>query len=125
MQLLQNNQAIGKLKINILYLSVITLITALSWIGFSVYQSFSKNTIDITIQKIIKPINPNLDTSALSEFKSTRSSAPKEFQIISISRQNNQTTHTIIDPFNNRKELIPIASSSTLPVASSSTEMVP
>ncbi len=125
MQLLQNNPVVGKLKINLLYLSVITLITALTWIGFSVYQSFSKNTIDANVQKIIKPINPTLDTAALSEYKATRKPLPEEFQIISISRQNNQTVRSVIDPFNNRKEILPIASSSTLPVASSSVEMIP
>lgn len=125
MQLLPSNRTAEKLKVNLLYLGIITLITVITWIGFSVYQSFSKATVDTSIQKLIKSINPTLDIDTLSQFKMSRTAPPDQFQIISISRQNNQAVRQIIDPFSNHRENIPTASSSTLPVASSSTEMVP
>ena len=100
MRLLPDNRLIGKLKINVFYMSVITLMTVVVWIGFSVYQSLSKNTVDTSIQKLITPINPTLDTDTLSQFQQSRVTPPLEFQIITLIRKNNQPVQATLDPFN-------------------------
>ena len=114
MNLPQNNQITGKLKLDVFYLSVISLLTVVVWVGFSVYQSLSKNTVDASVQKLITQINPNLDTEAFYQFQKTRVTPPEEFQIITYTRQNNQPLRATLDPFNNKVEVLDASSAAKM-----------
>jgi len=126
MQLRINNQSNEQFKVSLMYLSVITLVTVISWIGFSVYRTYMTSSIDPEVKKMIQAINPTLDIASLTKYKTSRISLPDQFQIIAVTKQNNQSAQTIIDPFTNQVRVVtPVASTSAFPVASTSAEMIP
>ena len=54
-------------KPNLVVLGILTLITILSWVGFSAYRSFTSEVPIKVPSEILEPISPTLDTEALSK----------------------------------------------------------
>lgn len=48
-----------------LILSILTLITVLTWIGFDVYRALTKTEIPKVLKRQIAPLNPKLPTTTL------------------------------------------------------------
>lgn len=93
------NRKLDKLKANLMYIGIITIITVLVWMGVSIYSSYSKKTIDPNIQAIIKPINPRLDSPVLINFSTSRVRPPEQFQIVSLAKEGNKITEVVFDPY--------------------------
>lgn len=99
MKLNPANRSLDKLRAGLLYVGVVTVITVVIWVSVSIYASYSKPSIDPDIQAIIKPINPSLDNQVLINYSSSRVRPPEQFQIISMIKEGNQITQTLIDPY--------------------------
>jgi len=54
-------------KPNLVILGILTLITVLFWIGFSVYRSLTSEAPVKVPSEILEPISPTLDTETLSK----------------------------------------------------------
>jgi len=52
---------------NIVTMLILTTITLLFWIGFSVYRTLSKSPTAKVPEEVIKPLTPTLNTTILSE----------------------------------------------------------
>ncbi|MBI3887942.1 hypothetical protein HY310_02645 [Candidatus Microgenomates bacterium] len=54
---------------NWIYISLLLFILAIAWVGVSAYSQSKKQTVPEDLQKIMKPIDPNLDISTLEKLK--------------------------------------------------------
>lgn len=55
---------------DIVALLVITLVTLSSWVGFEVYRSFTSFNIPDVSARLMRPLDPSLNTAVLSALKS-------------------------------------------------------
>lgn len=53
-------------KRDLFYLSIMSLLTVLTWLGFDVYRAYRRVQIPQVLKKQIQPLDPNLDTQVLS-----------------------------------------------------------
>ena len=53
----------------ILFLSLLTFLTVLAWIGFDVYHVVTTSTIKAIDQEMIRPLDPKFDTNTILELK--------------------------------------------------------
>ncbi|MBI3290095.1 hypothetical protein HYZ78_01735 [Candidatus Microgenomates bacterium] len=58
-----------KRRPKILTLAILTTLTALTWVSFEVWRSFTKQPLLPVDAQILKSIDPNLDISALERLK--------------------------------------------------------
>lgn len=93
------NRSVDKMRVNLMYVGIITVVTIVVWVSVSIYTSYSKPSIDPEILEVIKPINPSLDNQVLLNYSTSRIRPPEQFQIISIIKEGNQTTETLLDPY--------------------------
>lgn len=61
-----------KLSRHVLYTAIITLITVLTWVGFTIYRAYTKTAVSPDVRKQLAPINPKLDTKIIDNLKSRR-----------------------------------------------------
>lgn len=73
-----------KLGKNILILSIMTLVTVFTWIGFEVYYAYTKTTVPQIIRELIKPLNPNLNQKIIEDIESKYQPSTAELETISI-----------------------------------------
>lgn len=52
-------------KRDLFYLSIMTLLTVLTWLGFDVYRAYHRVQIPQVLKKQIQPLDPQLDTQVL------------------------------------------------------------
>ena len=50
-------------------LTILTLITAVFWMMFTIYKSFTKNIVAPVPEEIITPITPRLDFQTIEQIK--------------------------------------------------------
>ncbi|MEK7163639.1 MAG: hypothetical protein AAB768_00675 [Patescibacteria group bacterium] len=55
---------------DIVALLVITLVTLSSWVGFEVYRAFTNTNIPDVSARLMRPLDPALNTALLSALKS-------------------------------------------------------
>lgn len=55
---------------DVVALLVITLVTLSSWVGFEVYRAFTRSDIPDVSAKLMRPLDPALNTAVLSALKS-------------------------------------------------------
>jgi hypothetical protein len=55
---------------NLIILFILTLITILFWISFSIYQVFTSNTSPVVPTEIILQIDPKLDIETIKTMRS-------------------------------------------------------
>lgn len=103
MKLVDEKRQLQKFKSNLFYFGILSLVTVIVWVGFSVSKLYFKETTDSEIQSLIKPLKPSLESDVLEKFKQTRSYAPETFTIISKKKQGEEVTIEIIDPFSNSR----------------------
>lgn len=65
---------IKKTKINrdLLLVSILTLITILTWIGMGVYRSLTKREIPEVMEKQLLPLTPEIKTEAFDHLENRR-----------------------------------------------------
>ncbi len=71
----------NKLSKDVLTLLVFTLITVLSWVGFSVWATFNKTTINKATKEQMAPLNPKINREILESLKKTISISEEEMKI--------------------------------------------
>ncbi len=54
---------------DIVTLLVITLFTLCSWVGFEVYRTFTTANISDVSARLLRPLDPSLNTAVLSALK--------------------------------------------------------
>jgi hypothetical protein len=54
---------------DILFLSILTFITVITWIAFDIYHAATTSTIKPPLLHLIEPITPKLNTGLVSELK--------------------------------------------------------
>lgn len=59
-----------KLGRDALILSILTLITVITWIGYEVYYAATKTTIPKVTQEQLTPLNPKLKKEVMEDLKS-------------------------------------------------------
>jgi hypothetical protein len=52
-----------------LYISILLFVIAVIWAGVSAYSQMRKPTIPPDLQKIMEPLDPNLDMTTLQKIK--------------------------------------------------------
>ncbi len=58
-----------KINRDLLNLSIMTLITVLTWAGFDVYRAFHRVEIPEVLERQIRPLDPELDIEVLANLK--------------------------------------------------------
>ncbi len=58
-----------KLGRDILILSIMTLLTTLTWIGSEVYRNYTKSTVPKIIKELTTPLNPAIDTTIIDDIE--------------------------------------------------------
>jgi hypothetical protein len=61
-----------------LILAILTLITAITWIGFDVYKASTRTTIPKATKEQMKKLNPTIDTEVIENIKSRKSFSEEE-----------------------------------------------
>lgn len=57
---------------DILLVSVFTFLTILSWILFELIKTVKTTTVTASVQQVITPMSPNIDTSIFTVLKERR-----------------------------------------------------
>ena len=58
-----------KKRSNWVYISILTFLLAIVWAGVSAYAQAKKPTVPADLQKIMEPLDPNLQMSTLEKIK--------------------------------------------------------
>lgn len=67
---------------DILILSILTLITVLTWIAFDVLKTWRKTTVPKVLKEQLAPLNPNFDTETLESLKQKLSISEEELNSV-------------------------------------------
>lgn len=71
-----------KLGKDALTLSIMTLITVLTWIGFAIYRTTIRSTITQATQEQMKPLDPKINKQTLESLKNNRSFSQEELDLV-------------------------------------------
>ena len=52
-----------------IFISLLTLLTALIWLGVSVRSTLLKSTVSKDAEKLIAPLDPNLDQNVINDLR--------------------------------------------------------
>ena len=69
-----------KLGKNALIISIMTLITVLTWIAFEVYRMATKTTIPKVTQEQMAPLNPQIKKETIEKIKQNIWLSPEELE---------------------------------------------
>lgn len=58
-----------KKRSNWVYISILSFFLAVIWAGVSAYAQIKKPTVPADLQKIIEPLDPNLNVATLEKIK--------------------------------------------------------
>jgi hypothetical protein len=70
-----------KLGKDILTLAIFTLITALTWVGFAVWSTATKTTINKITQEQMAPLNPQIKREVFESLKKNSSFSEEEMNL--------------------------------------------
>lgn len=93
MRLLISNANQFKVKQDLMWVGILTFVTALVWITYSIYLAYNTSTIDSEVSALLDPLNPTLDQETLSQV-SNRFKPPEDFLILV--RQESEGTSSIV-----------------------------
>ena len=68
-----------------LILAIMTLITAMTWVGLEVYRVSIKTTIPKITQEQMRSLDPSLDTKVIKDLKADLSFSDEELNLSSLS----------------------------------------
>lgn len=71
-----------KLGKDILILSIMTLLTAITWIFFEVYRTLHKPTTTQVTEKQMEPLNPKINATIIQSLKENLSFSEEELNIV-------------------------------------------
>ena len=71
-----------KLGKNVLFLTVISLLTVISWVCFEVYEAINKTTITKVTKEQMAPINPLIKTEVFEKLEKNFSVSEEEMNVI-------------------------------------------
>jgi len=71
-----------KLGKDALILSIMTLITVLSWIGFEIYRTATMSTISRATREQMTPLNPKIEKTIIEDIKKNLSFSEGELNIV-------------------------------------------
>lgn len=57
---------------------IFTLVTAMIWVGVSLFRSQQRTGIPIELQNLAKPLNPNINTQVIERIEKKRGYSPSE-----------------------------------------------
>ena len=87
---------------DILVLTILTLVTTLTWIGFDVYKALTKTEIPKVLKKQTQPLKPQIATKTIKKLESRISFSPQELNETTIFTLNKEeTTKTSSEPAKN------------------------
>lgn len=69
---------------NILFLAILSLLTVMVWIGYEVYQVYTKTTVPQVTSKLIQPLNPTVDLEILQTIKEKQQLSNEELDLSSM-----------------------------------------
>ena len=107
MRLLITDAEQFKVKQDLMWVGVLTLVTAIVWIVYSIYLAYNTSTIDPEVSTLLDPLNPTLDQETLS-LVADRFEPPQEFTIL------------VIQDSESGGNVVPLGQSQITDVASSS-----
>lgn len=81
MRLLLSNPNQFKLKQDLLWVIILTFITIIIWISYSIYLAYNKSTIDPEVTALLEPLNPALNQKAL-DILASQIEIPSDFTIL-------------------------------------------
>lgn len=99
MRLILENASQLKFKENMLWIGVMTLATVFIWVSYSVYSAVNKSTIDPNVNKLLTPLNPNLDQELLADLDN-RFKPADQFTIYALSGEQGSSQLITIPPRN-------------------------
>lgn len=67
--------------LDILILSILTVITVFTWTGFEVYQALTKSEIPAVLKHQIEPLNPSIKREVLESLKERKGFSVEELII--------------------------------------------
>jgi hypothetical protein len=102
MKLTQINLKTEQTKGYLFYAGILTLIMVIVWITTGVYYAVRNVEPDAQMAKLVKPLDPNLDTDVIFSYQQSREPAPEQFLITVTQKDTNETLTTILDPFSNQ-----------------------
>lgn len=65
-----------------LILSILTLLTVLTWIGFDVYRALTKTAVPEVLQKQIDPLNPRINRETIERLKTRETISEEELKMV-------------------------------------------
>jgi len=71
-----------KLGKNALFLTIISLLTVMSWVGFEVYEAINKTTIAKVTKEQMAPINPLIKNDVFEKLEKNFSLSEEEMNIV-------------------------------------------
>jgi hypothetical protein len=99
---------------------IFSLVTAMIWVGVSLFRSQQKTAISDELQKLSQPLNPNIDTETLSRIEAKKSYSAEElrdFPVYRVIRLKNGE-EKVVTQIPVDEESLPSLSPSPLPPAS-------
>ena len=81
MRLLITDAEQFKIKHDLMWVGVLTFVTAIVWIVYSIYVAYNTSTVDPEVTALLDPLNPTLDQQTLS-LVADRFEPPKDFTIL-------------------------------------------
>jgi hypothetical protein len=90
MRLIISNANQFHIKKDLLWVVVMTFVTILVWISYSIYLAYNTSTIDPQVTSLMEPLSPILDQKAL-DYLSEKNDPPTEFTIL-VKREVGDTT---------------------------------
>jgi len=67
----------GKINRDLFYVSILTLLTVLTWIAFDVYQALTQYTLPKVLQEQMRPLTPKINQAKIKKLEE-RMSIPEE-----------------------------------------------
>ena len=67
---------------NVLLLALLSLFTAMVWIGYEVYHAYSETTVPQIITKLIQPLSPTLDQEVFQAIKEKQLPSDEELNLM-------------------------------------------
>jgi hypothetical protein len=106
MRLLLSNPNQFKLKQDLLWVIILTFITIIIWISYSIYLAYNKSTIDPEVTALLEPLNPALNQKAL-DILASQIEIPSEFTILVQQGSGESVIIVPIDQLQNPSQTIP------------------
>lgn len=66
---------------NILFLSIMTLVTVLCWVGFEVYHAYTQPTVPEILKELIKPLDSTINITVVEDIEAKHQPSIEELSV--------------------------------------------